>query len=146
MHKTIATYLTLFFGMLGMHHFYINRNLKIAVLYAFLHLSASLVFCYSLLYFISGNTQAKSIWAWIGISIGVINWCVVWLSSIYYGLMPAQKWVKFVGASINNVNDANDNYAKTNGLTVICVVCALMSGMGILMAFLSFAIQSYYES
>jgi TM2 domain-containing membrane protein YozV len=140
-HKTIATYITLFFGIFGMHYFYLNKTKK----FAFIHIIATALF---ILGFVLFQYSQTSILVWSLLSIGVINWCSVWLTAIIYGLMQEQKWLNYT----NNIN-SNQNislniqdikYAKTNGLTVLCIIIALMLGMGSLMAFLSFAIQSYY--
>jgi len=128
--KTLATYLALFLGLLGVHILYLKKSKIILCL----HITLTILGAIGIYLFKFDN---NSILVWILLCCGVFNWCIIWLSCIYYGLMPSEKWIIFA--------HSNEKNSQTNALTVLCIIIALMLGMGTLMAFLAFAFQSYFE-
>ncbi len=151
--KTLACYLALFLGFVGAHIWYLGKHMY----WGLLHIVLTIVGGSAWLYFLTSqnmdsNTSTENIWLWIGLSLFVLNWCILWLTCIIYGLMPQDKWLLYVNKNYNINTYATQNntkyerYAHSNALTVLCIIMALLMGAGSLMAFLSFAIQIYYLS
>ncbi len=134
-HKTISAYLTLFLGMLGADYWYLNKSKILALL----HASVTIISILAIFLYSQGYTNT---FIWAAFSLGMLTWCYTWLKAIVYALMPEDKWLNYTA---NNTQLKKIHAAQTNALGVICVIIALMIGMGSLMAFLSFALQSYYE-
>ncbi len=137
--KTLATYLALFLGLFGILYLNKNKNKN----YGVAHILLTILFIAGFILF---QNNQSSILIWGLLWLGVINWCAVWLTSIYYGLMDENKWIKYIGIHKDEeqVKITNIRFAKTNGLTVLCIIIALMLGMGSLTAFIAFTIQNYY--
>jgi hypothetical protein len=142
--KTIACYLALFLGFLGIHLWYLGKNFYLAIFHIIITLSGG----FAWFYFLTTQNTHINVWIWFLLSLFILNWCILWLTCIFYGLMSHDKWLAYINIE-NNKNNAPDDafvfaYANTNALTLLCIIIALLIGAGSVMAFLSFAIQSYY--
>ena len=132
--KTIAAWLALVGGPLGLHRFYLRG---IGDILGWLLPVPTLVGAYGVLRMWSlGQDDALS---WILVPVGGFTFAGCCLTAIVYGLMPDEKW----HARFNP--DAAAPGPAAGWLAVLGAGLALMVGAGILMATLAFAMQRSAE-
>ena len=130
--KTLATWIALVGGSLGLHRFYLH-GAGDALAWA----------CpWPTLLGLYGVERMRELGqddrlAWLLIPLLGLMLAGTMLTAVVYGLTPAEKWQSRFGASGTS--------AATGWATVIGVALALMVGGGVLMATLAFSAQRYFE-
>lgn len=133
--KTIAAWLALVGGQLGLHRLYL---FGMGDLWAWMHPIAAMVGWWGVERLrIYGQDDQLS---WVLIPLLGFILAGTALTAIYYGLMPPEKW----NAQHNpEVPDAPAGH--TNWLTISAVVLALLFGSISLMSTIAFSFQHYFE-
>ena len=130
--KTLATWIALVGGSLGLHRFYLFGWRDA---WAWLHPWPTLLGLYGLQR-VRQFGQDDHV-AWVLIPIGGVIVAVSMLAAILYGLTPDERWdARFNAAS---------GTSRSGWGAVIGVVLALMLGAGVLMATIAFSGQRYFE-
>jgi hypothetical protein len=132
--KTLAVWLTLGVGALGLHKLYLgqyNWSAKLAPLPTALGLL--------------GVMRARTIGiddvtSWVLIPILGMMLVAAAMNALFYGLMSAEKWNQRF-----NPNDLGSAEGATTGFTVCGLVAALGLGTTVLMATLAYTIQHIFE-
>ena len=131
--KTVATWMALAGGSLGLHRFYL-RGWHDG--WGWLHPAPTLIGLYGILRARELGLDDHLSWALIpllGVTIASSMLC-----AIVYGLMPDDKW--------NRRFNADGSMSPPGGWgAVIGVVLALMLGAGVLMATIAFSGQRWFE-
>jgi len=132
--KTLATWLALLGGPLGLHRFYLHG------------LGDPWGWLYPLptalgLYGIERVQQfgQDDHWSWVLIPLLGLAIAASTLTAIVYGLRATEKWNASFGAAPDAVP------GRTNWFTIFAVAAALLLGTGVLMASLAFSFQRYFE-
>lgn len=135
--KTLATWLTLVFGPLGFHRFYlygwsdvIGWLLPVPTamgIYGFERVTEY------------GLDDVLSWWLLPIFGVALAGIC---LNAIVYGLMRPAQW----NATFNPSASAEHPAGQSNWLTVGAVIIALMVGTVALLSALAYGIQRYFES
>jgi len=133
--KTLAAYLALLFGQLGLHRFYLF-GLKDRL--AWLHPALALLGWWGV-YRVQVYGQDDQL-AWLLIPLLGFTLAATSITAIYFGLMPAEKWNAKFNPSLPDTRAGN-----TNWLTIGAVVFALLFGAVALMSSLAFSFQRYFE-
>jgi hypothetical protein len=130
--KTLATWIALVGGSLGLHRFYLHGPRDV---WGWLWPVPTLIGAYGVLRVIRIGQDDPLSWALIpllGIAIAAAM-----LAAIVYGLMPDEKWsLRFNGG---------EPVAPAGWTAVIGVVIALLLGATVLMATIAFGGQRYFE-
>jgi hypothetical protein len=134
--KTLAVWLTLLLGSLGLQRLYLVGRFD---RWAWLTLLPSLIGWY-------GVVRARSLglddlWSWALIPFGGFALAASALLAIRYGLMDAPNW----NARFNPQADMEHKAGQSNGLTVLGLAASLMFGTTILMATIAFSFQRFFE-
>ena len=134
--KTVATWLALTLGPLGVHRFYL-RGLG-DWLGWLLPIPTALG-----LYGIERVQEfgVDDQWSWVLIPLLGFTIAGCALTAIVYGLMAQEKW----NARFNPQASADAAQGRTNWMTVGALVASLMLGTAVLMASLAFSCQRYFE-
>lgn len=134
--KTLAAWLALVGGPLGLHRFYLNGLGD--MLGWLLPIPSALG-----LYGIERVRQygLDDQWSWVLIPMLGFTFAGCALMAIIYGLMTPEKW----NARFNPQAEADARSGNTNWFTIAAVVLALMVGTGVLMASIVFSFQRYFE-
>ncbi|MCF8168548.1 MAG: hypothetical protein K9K38_09490 [Rhodoferax sp.] len=134
--KTLATWITLVGGPLGLHRFYLfgasdwlGRLLPIGTVLGLYGVFRAQGF---------GMDDAASA-VLIPLLGFIVSGCA--LNAIVFGLMNPEKW----NASFNPQTATLALAGQTNWLTVVAVVASLMLGTTALLASLAFGFQRYFE-
>lgn len=134
--KTLATWLALVGGPLGLHRFYLRG---LGDMWGWLYpLPTALG-----LYGVERVQQfgQDDLWSWVLIPLLGLSIAASALTAIVYGLRSREKW----NAAFNAAAAPEASAGGTNWLTVIGVATALLLGTGVLMASLAFSFQRYFE-
>jgi hypothetical protein len=147
--KTLATWIAVVFGSLGLHHVYLGgRGRWLAALYPL----PTLVGLAGVLRMRSLGVDDRLSWLlvpWLGVTISVGMLC-----AIVIGLTPDARWARrYTGASPapaavegeDGDDDAPPGLVRTGWGPVLGVIVALMLGGGVLMGTLAFSIQKVFE-
>jgi len=130
--KTLATWIALIGGSLGLHRFYLHGPRDV---WGWLWPVPTLIGAYGVLRVIRIGQDDPLSWALIpllGIAIAAAM-----LAAIVYGLMPDEKWsLRF---------NHGEPVTPAGWLAVIGVVIALLLGATVLMATIAFGGQRYFE-
>ncbi|CAN5669506.1 NINE protein [soil metagenome] len=130
--KTLATWLALIGGSIGLHRFYLH-GFKDA--WGWLYAVPTLVGIYGVQRMLEYGQDDQLAWALLpllGLSLSASM-----LTAIVYGLKPDDKW--------NARFNAGGRQHQTGWLTIFGVVIALLVGAGVLMATIAFSGQRYFE-
>ncbi len=130
--KTLATWLALVGGSVGLHRFYLHGFRDV---WGWLFIVPSTIGLYGVQRMRLLGTDDHLAWALIPL-LGLMLSASM-LSAIVYGLTPDEKW----NARFNPSGPAH----RMNWATVIGVATALIVGGGILMATIAFSAQRYFE-
>jgi hypothetical protein len=130
--KTLATWVALIGGSLGLHRFYLHGFRD---RWGWLFIWPSLVGLYGVqrMRLLGGDDHL----AWALIPLLGLMVAIGMLSAILYGLTPDERW----NARFNPTGPQH----HMGWATVIGVVIALVVGGGVLMATLAFSAQRYFE-
>jgi hypothetical protein len=130
--KTLATWIALVGGSLGLHRFYLHGPRDV---WGWLWPVPTLIGAYGVLRVIRIGQDDPLSWALIpllGIAVAAAM-----LAAIVYGLMPDEKWsLRF---------NHGEPVAPAGWAAVIGVVIALLLGATVLMATIAFGGQRYFE-
>ena len=131
--KTLATWIALVGGALGLHRFYLHGLRDIPGWLMPLPTAIGVL----------GVQRMRDLGqddrlAWVMIPLLGVTLAIAMLSAIVYGLTPDEKW------------DARHNGGRAGAASgwgaVIGVIAALMIGAGVLMATIAFSAQRWFES
>ncbi len=130
--KTLATWIALVGGALGLHRFYLHGRRDA---WGWLHLPPSALGLYGVRRALElGQDDALS-WALIPL-LGLVL-AQAMLTAVVYGLTPDERW--------NARYNAGGRPSRSGWAAVLGVVLALFLGAGVLMATLAFSGQRYFE-
>lgn len=133
--KTIAAWLALVGGQLGLHRLYL---FGMGDLWAWMHPIAAMVGWWGVERLrIYGQDDQLS---WVLIPLLGFILAGTALTAIYYGLMPPEKW-----NAQHNPEAPDAPAGHTNWLTISAVVLALLFGSISLMSTIAFSFQHYFE-
>jgi hypothetical protein len=129
--KTIATWLAVIGGCLGLHRFYLHGSRDAL---AWLHAPMALIGFYGVQRMLDLGQDDRVAWAlipWLGLAISAGM-----LAAIVYGLTPDERWSQRHGV-----------IARPSGwLTIFGVIAAVFIGATVLIATIAFSSQRYFES
>lgn len=130
--KTLATWIALLGGSLGLHRFYLHglRDLP-----GWLHPLPTLLGAYGLRRVEAFGQDDRL--SWLLIPLGGFTVAAGMLAAIVYGLTSDEKW----DARFNRGGPAS----RSGWAAVIGVIFALLIGAGVLMATIAFSGQRYFE-
>ncbi|CAN7728062.1 hypothetical protein LJR039_006225 [Pseudorhodoferax sp. LjRoot39] len=134
--KTLATWLALLGGPLGLHRFYLRG---LGDLWGWLYPLPTALGLY-------GIERVQQFgqddhWSWMLIPLLGVSIAASALTAIVYGLRTPEKW----NAAFNTAAAPEAPAGNTNWITVIGIAAALLLGTGVLMASLAFSFQRYFE-
>jgi hypothetical protein len=134
--KTAATWLTLIGGPLGLHRFYLYgwRDLI-----GWLLPWPSLIGLFGVLRARELGVDDQLSWVLAPLLGFVLAGCA--LTAIVYGLRDQQKWNR----QFNAAQDPDAPAGRSNGLTILAAVCAMLVGTTALVASLAYVFQHYFE-
>ncbi len=130
--KTLATWLALLGGGLGLHRLYLQGKTDA---WALLHIVPTAAGLYGVWRMIERGQDDQ--FAWLLIPVLGLILAGTQLLAIIYGLTPDEKW--------NARFNPSGRQHQTGWPVVVGVILALMVGAGILMATLAFAMQRFFE-
>jgi hypothetical protein len=134
--KTVAVWLTLLAGPLGLHRLYLHKRFDVR---SWLQLLPTLVGLYGVLRAREIGLDDHTSWVlipWVGLSAAASA-----LTSIVYGLTDTGKW-----NTRYNPGCSAENAAGASGwLTIGGVAVALLLGATVLLSSLAFSFQRYFE-
>jgi hypothetical protein len=130
--KTLATWIALVGGGLGLHRFYLHG---LRDPWGWLHPLPTLLGLYGLRRVEAFGQDDRL--SWLLIPLLGLTLAAAMLAAIVYGLMPDEKW----DARFNPQGPAS----RSGWAAVIGVVLALLLGAGVLMATIAFSGQRFFE-
>ena len=133
--KTVAVWLTLFTGPVGLHRLYLLRRFDSL---SWLQLIPTLIGAYGVLRAREIGLDDHASWVlipWIGFSVAASS-----LTAIVYGLMDAEKWNRRY-----NPEQVESAAGDSGWLTIGGVVAALLLGATVLLSSIAFSFQRYFE-
>lgn len=133
--KTLAVWLALIGGALGLHRFYL-RGLGDWV--GWLHPLPTALGWYGMQRVLAFGQDDKL--SWVLIPLLGLSIAAACLTGIVYALADAEKWDRWF-----NPAAPGGTASQTNWLTVIALVLALLMGTIAFMGSLAFGIQRYFE-
>ena len=134
--KTVAAWLALVGGPLGLHRFYLRGP---GDLLGWLLPIPTAIGLYGVERVRQHGLDDQ--WSWVLIPMAGFTFAGCALMAIIYGLMTAEKW----NARFNPQAPPRAPSGSTNWFTIAAVVLALMVGTGVLMASIVFSFQRYFE-
>lgn len=134
--KTVALWLTLLGGPLGLHRLYMRGRFDVL---ASLLAAASLVGLYGVYRARTLGVDDQVSWVLIPFLGFTVAGCA--LNAIVYGLMGTESWNTRFNPSV----PADAPLGETGRMTVAGLAVALFFGTGVLMASLAFTFQRYFE-
>ncbi|WP_342128960.1 NINE protein [Hydrogenophaga sp. OTU3427] len=133
--KTLAAWLALLGGPLGLHRFYLHG---LGDTLGWLHPLPTALGLWGIERLQSLGQDDKLSWALIPLlGFTVASTC---LTAIVYALTEAGKW-----NARHNPGAASTTAGNTSALTIMAIVASLLVGAGSLMASLAFSFQHYFE-
>jgi hypothetical protein len=134
--KTLAAWLALVGGPLGLHRFYL-RGLG-DMLGWLLPIPTALG-----VYGLERVQQygQDDVLSWLLVPLLGFTFAACCLTAILYGLMPREKW----NARFNPGAPEDAEPGGTRWATIFAIIAALMIGAGVLMASIAFSFQRYFE-
>lgn len=130
--KTLATWIAIVGGSLGLHRFYLHG---LRDPWGWLHPLPTLLGLYGLRRVEAFGQDDRLSWLLIPLLGATI--AAAMLAAIVYGLMPDEKW----NARFNPAGPSS----RSGWTAVIGVVLALLLGAGVLMATIAFSGQRFFE-
>ena len=134
--KTVATWLALLGGPLGLHRFYLHGR---SDLWGWLYPLPTALGLYGIERVQQFGQDDQLSWVLmplLGLSIVASA-----LTAIIYGLRSTEKW----NAGFNAQTATDAAPGQTNWFTIAAVVASLLIGTSVLMASLAFSFQRYFE-
>lgn len=134
--KTLAVWLNLFVGTLGLQRIYLTGRYDH---WGWLAPIPTALGWYGIVR--ARTLGLEDLWSWVLIPIGGFTLAVCAFVGTYYGLMDAPKW----NARFNPEADPESTAGQTNGLTVLGLGASFMLGTTVLMATIAFSFQRFFE-
>ncbi|KQP17938.1 NINE protein [Pseudorhodoferax sp. Leaf267] len=134
--KTVASWLALLGGPLGLHRFYLHGW---GDLWGWLYPLPTALGLYGIERVQQYGLDDK--WSWVLMPLLGISVAAGALTAIVYGLRSTEKW----NAGFNTQAAADAPPGQTNWFTIAAVVASLLIGTAVLMASLAFSFQRYFE-
>ena len=134
--KTLAVWLTLILGTIGLQRFYLAGRYD---RWAWMATAPTCIGWYGI--WRARSLGLDDLWSWALIPIGGFTIAACALLAIRYGLMDASHW----NARFNPEADLEDPAGQTHGLTVLGLGASLLLGTTVLMATIAFSFQRYFE-
>jgi len=134
--KTVATWLALLGGPLGLHRFYLNGRRD---LLAWMLPLPTLLGTYGILRVQQYGLDDR--WSWFLMPLLGFTVAGCTLTAIVYGLTAKERW----NARFNASSPSVDRAGGTNWLTVGAVVLSLLVGSTVLIFSIAFSFQHYFE-
>ena len=134
--KTVAAWLALIGGPLGLHRLYLYG---LGDLLAWLHPVPTALGLYGVRRVQEFGLDDQ--WSWALIPLAGFMFAITALHAIVYGLMSSEKW----NARFNPQAEVTARPGQTHWLTIVAVVMALLIGTTVLMSSLVFSFQRYFE-
>ncbi len=134
--KTVAVWLTLLTGPLGLHRIYLGRRYDGLSL---LLLLPTLAGTYGVLRAREIGLDDHLSWLlipWVGLSVAASS-----LTAIVYGLMETERW----NARFNPALPVDSAAGASGWLTIGGIVAALLLGATVLLSSIAFSFQRYFE-
>ncbi|GAC1608022.1 MAG: hypothetical protein NVS3B2_17280 [Ramlibacter sp.] len=134
--KTLAAWLALVGGTVGLHRFYLNGR---GDLMGWLLPIPTGLGLYGI-----ARVQHYGLddpWSWVLIPLVGFTFAGCALMAIIYGLMPPERW----NARYNPSSAPGSASGETGWLTIAAIVLALAVGTTVLMASIVFSFQRYFE-
>ena len=134
--KTLAAWLALVGGPLGLHRFYLRG---LGDLLGWLLPIPTALGLYGI-----ERVQRYGLddqWSWVLIPMLGFTFAGCALMAIVYGLMTPEQW----NARFNQQAAPESTSGNTNWFTIAAIVLALLVGTGVLMASIVFSFQRYFE-
>jgi hypothetical protein len=130
--KTMATWLALALGSLGLHRLYLYGRRDV---WAWLHVIPTLVG-------LAGVQRLRSfgqddVWAWLLIPLLGLMISLAMLTAIVWGLTPDATW--------DNRHNPGHAPRNTRWAPVLGVILALLVGGTVLMGTIAYAVQKFFE-
>ena len=134
--KTLAAWLALLGGPLGLHRFYLRGP---GDMLGWLLPVPTALGLYGIERVQRYGLDDK--WSWVLIPMLGFTFAGCALIAIVYGLMTKERW----NARFNPTALPDSTSGNTGWLTIAAIVAALMVGTGVLMASIAFSVQRYFE-
>lgn len=134
--KTIAVWLTLLMGPLGVHRIYLKGKFDSIAIALFLTTAAGIFGALRVRTYGVDDQLSWFFLPWAGVAIAA---CA--LTSIVYGLMDIEKWNRQYNPDLNVETPAG----RSNWFTIFGVAAALFIGATALLASIAFTFQHYFE-
>ncbi len=134
--KTLAVWLHLFVGTLGLQRIYLTGRYD---RWGWIALLPTALGWYGIVR--ARTLGLEDLWSWVLIPIGGFTMAACAFVGIYYGLMDAPTW----NARFNPQADPECEAGQSNGLTVLGLGATLMLGTTVLMSTIAFSFQRYFE-
>lgn len=134
--KTLAAWLALVGGPLGLHRFYLRG---LGDLLGWLLPIPTALGLYGIERVQSYGLDDQ--WSWVLIPMLGFTFAGCALMAIVYGLMTPEQW----NARFNRQAAPESTSGSTNWFTIAAIVLALLVGTGVLMASIVFSFQRYFE-
>ena len=133
--KTLATWLALMLGQLGLHRIYLfGAGDKLA----WLHPVLAVIGWYGI-YRVRNFGQDDQL-AWLLVPVLGFLLAATAITAIYYGLSSQEKW-----NAAHNPTQVDSPAGQTNWLVMIAIILSLLIGATALMSSIAFSFQRYFE-
>ena len=133
--KTVATWLAFLGGPLGLHRFYLHG---LGDTLGWLHPLPTALGLWGVERM--NALGQDDMLSWLLIPLLGLTVAVTCLTAIVYALTDAARWNQR-----HQPQTPDSPAGRTNGLTIVAVALALLTGAGSLMASLAFSFQHYFE-
>jgi hypothetical protein len=145
--KTLATWIALVGGCLGLHHFYLRGARTVAGWLYPLPTIAGMVGVFRMRALGVDDRLSWLLVPWLGLTISAGMMC-----AIVIGLTSDVRWARRHGGPAAQAAPAEDDedhpppgYVRTGWGPVLGVILALMIGGGVLMGTIAFSVQKLFE-
>ena len=134
--KTLTTWITLLFGSLGLHRFYLYGS-RDAIAWLMPIPTALGVYGFERV----AEYGLDDVLSWWLLPLLGFHLAGVCLNAIVYGLMPAERW----NLRFNDEAGPEAAAGQTSWLTVFAIIISLMLGTVFLLSALAYSFQRYFE-
>ena len=134
--KTLAAYLALLFGCIGVHRFYLKG---VADKWGWLHIFASSIGLYGVRRMMMLGQDDRL--AWVLVPFLGASLTAACLAAIVFGLTDKAKW----NTTYNPTAPIDVPAGNSSGLGIFAVILALLLGATALMSVIAFTGQRYFE-
>lgn len=133
--KTLATWLALLLGALGLHRFYLKGPRDI---WGWAHVPPTLLGLYGVSRMLELGQDDRL--AWLLIPLLGLSISASMLAAIVYGLTPDETW------DARHTPNAGPTGRRTGWLPILGVIAAVFIGSTVFISTIAFSVQRYFES